>query len=148
MVPELPLRLPWETQQKCLFAEDKWGTTPYIAGRNCMLPQSGRISPLEPRQSTATAVLGLEKRTFGLRTVVFWVITQTVVVISYHRFRTNYRSLLQESRTHNNLFYHATSLFTAALTATLLFLPPKHLHQPYWLTPHDWDFSLPTISLI
>ena len=134
MVPVLPLRLPWESQQKCLFAEDKWGTTPYIAGRNCRLPQSGRTSPLEPRQSAATAVFGLEKRTIGLRTALFWVITQTVVVISYHRFRTTYRSLLQGSRIHNkacvyryhtcyNFFYHATSLSTAALTTTLPSLP-------------------------
>jgi len=34
-----------------------------------------------------------------LRTVLFWVITQQVVVISYHHFGTTYRSHPQGSKT-------------------------------------------------
>jgi len=33
-----------------------------------------------------------------MRTVLFWVITQRVVIISYRRFGTTYWSLLQGSR--------------------------------------------------
>ena len=80
------MRLPREIQQKCLFAEDKWGTTPYIAGRNCRLPQLGRTSPLEPRQSAATAVFGLEEKNNWAENCAVLVITQTVAVISYYRF--------------------------------------------------------------
>jgi len=35
---------------------------------------------------------------FVVRTALFWAITQQVVVISYRRFGTNYRSYLQGSR--------------------------------------------------
>jgi len=34
-----------------------------------------------------------------MRTAVFWVFTQRVVVIPYRRFETTYRSNLQGSRT-------------------------------------------------
>jgi len=37
-------------------------------------------------------------REVHLRTALFWVITQRVVVISYRHFRTNYRSHPQDSR--------------------------------------------------
>jgi len=36
---------------------------------------------------------------FVVRTALFWAITQQVVVISYRRFGTTYRSYLQGSRT-------------------------------------------------
>jgi hypothetical protein len=145
MVPALPIRLPRETQQKCLFAEDKWGTTPYIASRNCRQPQSGRTSPLKPRQSATTVVFVLEK-------INNWV--ENCVVLGYYancsgnflnRFRTTYRSLLQGSRIHNNFFYHATSLHSCTNYHNPL---PNHLHQPYWLAPQCSDYSPPTIFLI
>ena len=37
-----------------------------------------------------------------MRTALFWAITQRVVVISYRRFGTTYRSHLQGSRIHNS----------------------------------------------
>ena len=39
----------------------------------------------------------------NLRTALFWVITQRVMIISYRRFGTTYRSHLQESRTQSSV---------------------------------------------
>ena len=45
-----------------------------------------------------------KKTNDNLRTAVFWVITQRVVVISYRRFGKTYRSHTQGSRIKNNNF--------------------------------------------
>ena len=49
-----------------------------------------------------TSVVGLISTDVGLRTALFWAITQRVVVIPYRRFGTTYRSCL--SRVKNQIF--------------------------------------------
>ena len=144
-VPALPSRLPGETQQKCLFAEYKWGTAPYIAGRNCRLPQLGRTSPLEPRQSAATAGFVLEKKNN-------W--TENCAVLGYYAdsssnflptFRNNFsvpssgvknsKQSLCISLSHLLEFLLSRKVSLHSCNNYHTPLPPKQLHQPYWLAP-------------
>jgi len=76
------------------------------------------------------------KATFPLkRAALVWVITQREVIISYGPFGTTYRAHPQGSRIQTkalSMHYHTS-------------FHPKHLQQSYWLTPHCWDFSPPTL---
>jgi hypothetical protein len=100
----------------------------------------------------------------NLRTALFWVITQGVMVISYRRFGTTCRPHLQGSRIQKifccpNTGCVGVLLCPAITTVTISSItvrlslqrctvydtpvPLKHLHQRYWLTLRHWDFSPP-----
>ena len=98
---------------------------------NCFAPVLYLVTPpvrtpRDTRQETKENRLWQVKHQYGLRTALFWILTQRVVVISYRRFGRTYRFNLKRSKIQSLLFSRPLNMVVPETSVIIYQYSPRN----------------------